>query len=114
MQALYDEAAAFWQHLHRHIEAHLEETAAAKRSAPPGYDPTQRSGDDYSDRSTDNEGSDTGGVSATEEGDVIGGEDATDRRSLREQGAKAMWRYFWGAHQRFFRALCISTKVGHF
>ncbi|CAN0291953.1 unnamed protein product, partial [Hapterophycus canaliculatus] len=22
-----------------------------------------------------------------------------------------VWRYFWGAHQRFFRDLCIASKV---
>ena len=22
-----------------------------------------------------------------------------------------LWRYFWGAHQRFFKQLCVSLKV---
>lgn len=22
-----------------------------------------------------------------------------------------VWRYFWGSHQRFFRDLCIASKV---
>lgn len=24
-----------------------------------------------------------------------------------------MWAQFWSAHQRFFKYLCISAKVGH-
>ena len=23
----------------------------------------------------------------------------------------SMWRYFWSAHQRFFRQLCVAAKV---
>lgn len=27
--------------------------------------------------------------------------------------SKSMWGQFWGAHQRFFKYLCIATKVKH-
>ena len=26
---------------------------------------------------------------------------------------KSMWGQFWSAHQRFFKYLCISSKVNH-
>ncbi|KAG5190489.1 P-loop containing NTP hydrolase pore-1-domain-containing protein, partial [Tribonema minus] len=29
----------------------------------------------------------------------------------RTESAQRVWRYFWGAHQRFFRDLCIASKV---
>jgi len=24
----------------------------------------------------------------------------------------ALWRYYWGAHQRFFKDLCVASKAG--
>lgn len=29
------------------------------------------------------------------------------------QVKKTMWAQFWSAHQRFFKYLCIATKVSH-
>ncbi len=26
-------------------------------------------------------------------------------------GQNAVWRFFWGCHQRFFRHLCMAAKV---
>jgi hypothetical protein len=35
----------------------------------------------------------------------------TDRESLCDTSHKTLWSLYWGAHQRFFRYLCIAVKI---
>lgn len=37
---------------------------------------------------------------------------AVSGRGRGERGGGATWRYFWAAHQRFFRHMCMAAKVG--
>ncbi|KAL7448672.1 hypothetical protein ACHAWC_000823 [Mediolabrus comicus] len=46
------------------------------------------------------------------EGDDKFVEEARLRRMYREREAKHLLGLFWSAHQRFFRSLCIASKVG--
>lgn len=87
---VYAESAALWIDLLRAFS----KWADTCKAYTPGDDPSTAGGDDNGDALAD--GADTGA--------------ATSGRSKARKGSAGL-RLFWGAHQRFFRALCMSAKV---
>ena len=90
-EAQYDDATAMWVDLLVELKAAL-------------------AADEVGDREKE---SDLFGDSDEDEGC---GYDKDDDESwvspeAKQKRSKAVYRYYWGAHQRFFRALCVTIKV---
>lgn len=39
--------------------------------------------------------------------------DAFEKASMLAKGKDMMWTQFWGMNQRFFKNMCIASKVSH-
>lgn len=39
--------------------------------------------------------------------------EATELMNAEPAAKKAIWAQFWSSHQRFFKYLCIASKVKH-
>ncbi|CAB1115009.1 unnamed protein product [Ectocarpus sp. CCAP 1310/34] len=103
MEETYNEAAAFWQELKREL-ARAQAEKAAFLSTPGILE------EDLDLSSEEEEEDDPLGEldGMIDDSDT---ESVAARRRHRSLKGGFVWRYFWGSHQRFFRDLCIASKV---
>ncbi|CAN0214684.1 unnamed protein product, partial [Discosporangium mesarthrocarpum] len=102
MEEVYNLSAAFWQTLRRELVAMLEEREQAMKGAEARM--LMARGGILEEVDLDLSSDDDMGLSDTDE-------ESSFRQKHRMSAPGHVWRYFWGAHQRFFRDLCIASKV---
>eukprot|EP01041_Mallomonas_annulata_P007017 gene7017-14279_t len=103
--AIYDKAVDIWQRLHDFIVEALDNGTLIF----PSKKIKNKGGGEYNNNDNDDE-SDDGDMIDTDD-DNTDDEDFEKPLSIPPNGQGFIMRYFWGAHQRFFRSLCISLKV---
>lgn len=100
--AIYDRAAALWQLLYADLLKGLADGSLVYPTYRPDVTGSDSGDDDDSEDFVD------------DFDDLLSGDDESNcalrvKAGLEPKGT--VMRYFWGAHQRFFRSLCISMKV---
>jgi len=113
VREVYNSSAELWTDLHSQLGdrcAQLQEDAAKNKRIQAIEEREDILSDDLRYHRDLHEDSDSEGEYSDDEDDAIA-EQKKLRRKFRNRPPKVLKGLFWSAHQRFFRSLCIASKV---